>query len=73
MVLTLDGNSEIGAQVCSGIGNFICLWQMFQSRGIENFNLFSKKEEKKFSFTCAKQVLSYHLIQVHHDIDRVWF
>ena len=62
MVPILDGSSETSAHVWVEIGNLISLRPLFRSGVERKFEFFSS--EKKISFTWARHVLTYPLIQV---------
>ena len=59
MVLVLENNSDIGANVRSNLF-FICLRHLISSAEVTNHISFSKKN--LFSFMRAQHVLSYHPI-----------
>ena len=52
MVLILDGNSEIGAQVGNNICNLICLRHLFISRTVTN-QIFFSRTDYFFLHACA--------------------
>ena len=62
MVLKLDGNSEIGANVWSYLGYLICLRHLIRWRAVTNLFFFLRKYP--FSFMRVQRVLIYHLIYV---------
>ena len=62
MVLTCEGNLEIGARLRSDLDYLICFRHLFKSRAVANLKLFVRKD--LLAFTSAQRVLSYHLIQV---------
>ena len=51
MVLTLDGNSEIGAYVRNNICYLICLMHFIRSRAVKNRECSSRKSF--FHLACA--------------------
>ena len=59
MVLILDGNSEIVAQMWSDLGFVICI-RLLYYRSREATNLFFSPQSPHFLYTCA-HVLTYHL------------
>ena len=62
VLLLLDGNSAIGAQVYRKFGNFIYLRQLLISQAVANLKRY--KKNPKIFFMHAQRVLSYHLITV---------
>ena len=52
MVLILDGSSEMGAHVWSGIGNLICLRHLFRARAVANLKKLCQKRPV-FLHKCA--------------------
>ena len=65
MVSILDGNSEIGVNVLSKIGNLICLRHLFRSTAVTHLDFTSIKG--LITFTRAQHELSYHK---YHDFFR---
>ena len=60
MVLIFDGSSELGAHVCSVIGNSICLRHSLRSKAVAHLMYISEKS--CFPSHVRVHVLSYHLI-----------
>ena len=54
MVLILDGNSEIGAQVRSNLCYLICLKHLIRNKAVSNRVIFS---EKTYVPLCARNML----------------
>ena len=59
MELILDGNSEIGAQVLSEIGNLISIRHLFRS------TVYRKFQNNRIFLQLAQRHLSYRVILYH--------
>jgi len=58
MVLILNGNSEIGADVWIDLGYLICPRHLFKLRAVTDMKYFFSEETY-----CAQHVLRYHLMR----------
>ena len=55
MVVILNGNSEIGAQVNRDLGNLICLRYLFRSTAVADTTVFSQYNSQKAIVCTSKQ------------------
>ena len=62
MVLTLDGNLEIGAHARSDLGYLISLMHLIGSRAVTNQNFFLKKDFQSYlrNMCLATMLYMYH-------------
>ena len=62
MVLILDGNLKIGAQVRSNLCHLICSMHLFSSRACRHNNSKSFSRKELIFFMRAQNVLTYHIM-----------